>query len=325
MASLERLGIIIKIIAKQPGIKLAALREKLSEAGINVSEKTITTDIECLKRDLKLLDNKRLRQGYFLSEITTVGDAEVDTVVDALFSFGMNLRDMNALEIGKRLGPQRAGIRTTGLRQRNIYKEDDADVPISTVLKRAIRQSCAIELTLETPRSDKIVVIRCYPLYRVFHERGWYLITKDLSHERYNTCRVDRIRSCKLLEDQESNNDMETDVNRAQFLISMGWGMDFPRSTQELDDQENQEELVVRFDRSIAAFIREGINRHPKAIIAPAPDGSGCIDFRIRLKYQSEFKTWVKSWGSKAWFLQPPSAVEEQIADIRRQLMNYGI
>jgi predicted DNA-binding transcriptional regulator YafY len=326
MNQLERLGLIIKLIANYPGIKLTRLENKLREEGLVVSQKTITTDIQLLKADMMLLpDRPRLREGYFLADIQTIGLEENETVVDALSALGVNLHDHQALLISRRLAKQHTRQFRTGLRQRDIYKVPNADNEIEKKLFLAMTNRQAIKLRIESPRTEKPQVFTTYPLFRVFHERGWYLITRNINKTAYFPCRIDRIKSCEILKKEAINTTFDADLAQAQYFINCGWGMDFPHTIEELQETEASPDIVVRFDQSIAKFIREGINRHPKAKIELASDGTGCLDFHIKLKYHNEFKHWVRSWGSKAWFLAPQSFVDEEKAEVRRKMQIYGI
>lgn len=201
MEQLERIGLLIKLIANYPGIKLAGLEQKLREQGLTISQKTITTDIQLLKKEMMLLpDRPRLREGYFLADIQTIGSDENEIVVDALSALGVNLHDQQALIISRRLAKHHNRQFRTGLRQRDIYKlPNDSDDEIEKKLLLAMADRQAVKLHIESPRSDKPQIFSAYPLFRVFHERGWYLITRNLASNAYFPCRIDRIKSCDIL------------------------------------------------------------------------------------------------------------------------------
>ena len=319
----RRIGAIIKAIGSNPGITLTQLRQELSNSGIGLSEKTLTKEIDHLKHFYELLaPEPRLRNGYVLQGFHTIGTSELPTVIDALWAFGFNLNDPVAWRVSRRLGSSR---RTIALRQRNIYKSAVSAQEIGDRLELAIKEQLAVRIVLETPRAPKPLIYEVYPLFKVFYEKGWFLITCSTHRKAYYATRVDRIKKCEILKQTQSTQSHDKDIENAQMLMNSGWGMDFPHTFEEYSEIDSQPEVVVRFDSSVAAFIREGPDRHPKARMAYASDGTGHLDFRIKLKYYSEFRTWVRSWGSKAWFLEPQAFIDEEIADVRRQMMNYKI
>jgi len=133
-------------------------------------------------------------------------------IVDALHVFGVRLNDAEAMNLMNRLsqqlrmldskkhagkGGERSSTRT--LRQRDIYLRSTAG--------RTFRQRCwklcasqrAIAITYMTPRIGKPMETKEYPLLLVFHERGWYCITRNLKSKTYQPRRLDRIRSCSIL------------------------------------------------------------------------------------------------------------------------------
>lgn len=318
---LKRIGTIIKVIANHPGITLGQLLKILPNFDVSISEKTLTKDIEILKRDYGLLSPEpRLRSGYVLLGMNTIGTEELPTVIDSLWAFGFNLNDSTAWTISRRLG---STTRTIGLRQKNIYRTAKSQEEIEERIGLAIKERLGVRMVLETPRLNKPTKFDVYPLFKVFYERGWYLVTRNIEKKAYFASRLDRIKSCEI---QKSVNDShDKDIEDAHILINSGWGMDFPHTFEEFKEIDTQPEVIVRFDESVAAFIREGGERHPKAKMDFASDGSGHLDFRIRLRYYSEFRNWVRSWGSKAWFLQPQNLVDEESTEVRRQARNYRI
>lgn len=320
---LNRIGTIIRVIANNPGITLTQLLNELPRFGVRISEKTLTKDIELLKREYGLLSPEpRLRSGYFLLGMQSIGTAELPTVVDSLWAFGFNLNDPTAWAICRRLG---STSRTIALRQKNIYKTAKSQQDIDEKLSLAIKDHLCARIVLETPRLAKPAKFDVFPLFKVFYERGWYLISRSTDARAYFPSRVDRIKSCEIAKAVHPNSDHDKDIESAQFLINSGWGMDFPHTYEEHAEIDSQPEVVVRFDSTVAAFIREGAERHPRAKMSYAPDGSGHLDFRIKLKYYNEFKNWIRSWGAKAWFMEPQTFVDEERAELRRQIINYKL
>lgn len=328
-----RLGSIIRVIARKPGITPAQLHKELSDAGINITERTLAKDIALLKAEYRLLpDRERLRSGYVLSGMFTLSDAETFLVMDAIHAFGTRLSDPQAEKMLERLSdllreypeimPSQA-VPTRTLRQHNIYKRSGAMRDIEQGLLNSIRLQTPVTMVYQTPRLDHPETVDGYPLQMVFHERGWYCITRDMKHKNYHPRRVDRIKSLKLVQNGNVNDAHISDVREAQFLMTCGWGMTFPRSAKELQQSEEEPEIVVRFHSSIATYILEAVNRHPRGRVVKLRDGTGDVEFRIKLLNSSEFQYWVRGFGAKAWITAPEPLVEKERTEIRRMASRY--
>lgn len=331
----ERLGTIIKIIGNHPGITMTGVLTELRRLGITITERTLAKDILSLKQDFFLLPNKeRLRHGYALEGICTLSDSELALVLDAMYVFGDRLSDPDALTMTGRLKDlikeggkgevlKRYRSRTVGLR--NIYARTKNNQAVERALLEAITQHLPVKMTYLTPRIGKPEQAGGYPLVLVFHERGWYCIVRDAGKNVYQPRRLDRIRECTILSKGKPNQTRVEDLKEAQFLLSCGWGMSFPRSMDELKKSESQPEIVVRFDRTVAPFLLESVERHPRGKVEKLKDGSGDVQFRIRLSNPVEFQYWVRSFGSKAWFVAPTALVESEKSEIRRMSQRYQI
>ncbi|HEY9785543.1 MAG TPA: WYL domain-containing protein [Candidatus Obscuribacterales bacterium] len=331
----RRLGAIIKLIANNPGITLNGLLKKLDQSGIKITERTLAKDILSLKHDFDLLPKReRLRHGYLLEDVCSLSETELHLVLDAMHVFGSRLSDPEAQAMMERLLQvvkvncrdgigERTQSRTIGVR--NIYRKSKDSEQIEQTLMTGIREHLPVSFTYHTPRVGKPEQLEGYPLFLIFHERGWYCIVRNLRKEEFSPRRIDRIKKCAILRDGDFNEEHAENVKEAQFLISCGWGMTFPRSRKELKDAEEKPEIVVRFDRTIAPYILESVERHPRGRIKSLPDGTGDVEFRIRLSNPMEFQFWVRSFGSKAWFVSPESLVESERTELRRLAKRYSL
>lgn len=328
MADNGRLGRIIKLIGRNPGITLSKLQRALQDEGIVITERTLAKDVLSLKTDFGLLPNRdRLRSGYFLQDLFTLSESEIKLVLDAMHVFGARLDDPEAVEMMERLsattsdGTARTPSRTFG--HRNIYRRASNQKEIESILLQAMSARLPVTISYRTPRLTETRQFQSYPLLMVFHERGWYCIMRDLEVQNYFPRRMDRIKTCSLLKGGEANESHHDDVKDAQFLMNCGWGMTFPANMEELKMSEREPEIVVRFNNTMAPFIMEAANRHPRGKAVPCKDGTGDVEFRIRLSNPREFQNWVRSFGSKAWIVAPQSLVENEKAEIRRMAERY--
>lgn len=328
-----RLGTIIRLIARKPGITMSQLHEELSDFNINITERTLAKDIALLKAEYKLLPDKdRLRNGYVLRGMFTLSDQEALLAMDAIHAFGNRLNDPQAEKMLERLSdlmreyPEMmpsSMVPTRTLRQHNIYKQSGQSRDLEQGLLNAIRMQKPVSIVYETPRIGRPEESEGYPLLMVFHERGWYCIVRDIKQKNYQPRRVDRIKSMKLLVNGASNDSHAADVREAQFLISCGWGMTFPRNNKDLQRSEEEPEIVVRFHSTMAPYILEAVNRHPRGKVVRLKDGTGDVEFRIKLLNANEFVFWVRSFGAKAWITAPQALIDKERAELRRMHSRY--
>jgi predicted DNA-binding transcriptional regulator YafY len=327
--NLHRLGAIIKIIANQPGITLSKLVKALAQQKIVVTERTVAKDILILKNEMDMLPKKdRLRSGYLLNEIFSLSESEIDLVLDAMHTFGAKLSDDEASTMRDRLIEyiQESGLKKTpgrSISHRTIYKKTKDQQEIEKLLLASIRQRLPVVYTYKTPRLAQSERCTGYPLLMLFHERGWYCILRDQDKQRYHPRRMDRISECAQLSQGLGNPSHEDDIREAQFLIGAGWGMSFPRSMQEFKEAEKGPRIVARFDRTKAGYILEAMERHPLGKVISAKDGTGEVEFHIKLGNPEEFLFWVRSFGSKAWIVEPESLKEKERTEIRRMMRKY--
>lgn len=319
---IRRLATIIKIIANNPGITLSGLQTQLPSFGIEVTERTLAKDILILKHEYHLLPEKeRLRKGYVLEDMITLSGTEMCLVLDALHMLSGRMDDPEAHDVLDRLSElssQREKVtqRTRTFRQRNILKSKEKG-QTNRLLQEAIRSHAAVSFVYHTPRVGKDESMINFPILMVFHERGWYCIMKELRENNYFPRRVDRIKDLKINLENRNEHSSEN-FKEANYLLNCGWGMTIPRNMADITKAENDPPIVARFDRTIAPYILEAVERHPKGKVVAVKDGTGDVEFRINLSNAREFIDWIRSFGAKAKIIAPPSVVEKERAEIRR-------
>lgn len=84
---------------------------------------------------------------------------------------------------------------------------------------------------------------------------------------------------------------------------------------------EEQHEVVIRFDRAVADFIREK-RWHPSQTLVERQ--GGVVELRLRLSSLEEVKRWVLSWGGYAVVVAPPGLAEAVRAAARAILRHSG-
>ncbi|MBX3077085.1 WYL domain-containing protein [Candidatus Obscuribacterales bacterium] len=328
------MGLIIQIIANYPGVTLSGLGEHLKGMRVNVTERTLAKDVLLLKTEFALLPlQERLRQGYSLQGIQTIGALERSVVLDALSAIGFGLGDVDAYAVLKRLHKdssplvaRRQSSTSRILRARNVYQRKGGSAEeLDRLLAEGIASTRAVKIKYRSPRLREVTEFQSYPLFKIFHGWGWYLIGRELDSTRFYAYRLDRIEQLVLIEPVKGNEDHDEDIDVAQLLLSCGWGMTFPHSMEELQKSKMQDEAIVRFDSTITPFLLEGPERHPMGEVVAAKDGTGDALFKIRLSDYWEFRQWVRSFGGKAWFVAPESLVESERTEVRRMFEKYGL
>jgi predicted DNA-binding transcriptional regulator YafY len=338
-SQLSRLGQIIKLIGANPGIKLTALCVQLQRSGISVTERTVAKDIDMLKKQYNLLpDQPRLRQGYDLEGICSLSPEDIELVLDALHVFGLRLSDQQSMNLYRRLSANsqrrdQAGatetrrVRAAGpvrsIRQRNIYARTGKAESIQSTLLQAIHTHRRVQITYFTPRIGRTIEAQEYPILMTFHERGWYCIMRSTKSKTFYPRRCDRVRSCSIMAGAV-NHSHSDDYLEAEFLISCGWGMSFPANRLELEQSDRQEPIVVRFERSLAPYILESHDRHPRGVVTKTRDGTEEVEFKIRLNRADEFLYWVRSFGSRAWIVSPESLRLKEKSEVKRTARRYA-
>lgn len=327
-----RLSTIIKLIANNPGITLTQLQKRLPEFGVSITERTLAKDIVTLKSEFKLLPDKdRLRKGYVLEDIYTLSHDELEIVLDALHLLSARMDDVEAQDVMERLvgllnrdQNQSARPRVRTVRQRSILKRDKQYKEKIGVLHEAIRRRAAVSFVYHTPRVGKDQNLTGYPLLMVFYERGWYCIMRHINSTTYRPRRIDRIKQIRILDGAPLNENAQDNVREANYLLNCGWGMTFPKNIAEVESADRAPSVVARFDRTIAPYILEAVERHPKGKIVSVTDGTGDVEFGIKLADPREFIQWIRSFGSKARLVEPLSLVEQERAEVRRMAERYS-
>jgi predicted DNA-binding transcriptional regulator YafY len=263
-----------------------------------------------------------------LTDILTVGTEETSIVIDALNAFSTNLKDESADRVVQRVEQilKTTAFKSstkTGLNQEQIYRYSADQQEYVRMLNEASDQHLAVRIGYRSPRGAE-QIFTGYPLWKLFHERGWYYINRRSDSEAFFSWRLDRIIDCEILNNEHANANYKDDLKTAKYLIKNGWGMSFPSQTSELQTQ-NLILITVRFDATAAGFIKEGTDRHPRASIKDCTEEQGSIDFQIKLPKQchSEFRNWVRSWGAKARFISPDSFIERERTELRELLNKY--
>jgi len=331
--NLNRLSTLIRTIGANPGISPQALKSLLKKKGTDVSERTLYTDLGFLRNELSLLPRQgRMRDGYFLDGFLTLSGSEINSVLNALETFSIDLQDQDFTKLVKtirrrtvaNMGNAAISARQTkSIAHRVATKNSNHDVV--KLINSAVNNSTLCKMCYVSPRNDLPSQFTNYILLTVFYERAWYAIVKDADSGNYFPCRFDRIESLNLETKAPRLEASDGHITEARFLMSNGWGMTFPKNRDELLRVNDLPETIVRFEHSIAEYILETASRHPKGHAEHLRDGTGDVLFKIRLHDIWEFRHWVRQFGSLAWFVAPENVVNQERTDILKLASRYSL
>ena len=318
----EKIGIIIRTIANNPGLTRDELLAKLQENKLAISLRSLSESIKELKCDYKLLpNNSKLKNGYYLDNIISIPKTDLSILTNALNSFAQHLRDEASIETYKRIVEyaknhiSNEAIHTM-IRETNIIESNDIIVKHSKVIDKAISSKMSILVTYKSPRGQE-TKSTLFPMFKIFYIRAWYVICKLKDLNLFHPYRLDRFININL--GNILNKKYKSDYKLATELLSHGWGMSFPDSKMKACEGR---EYVVIFDKSIAPYIVEGKLRHQNAKLRYLPNGN--LEFSIKLSDPWEFCHWIRSFGSLAWFIKPKEIVDIEIKDLKNKVDRYN-
>ena len=171
----------------------------------------------------------------------------------------------------------------------NLIRECNSEI-LDTISK-AISSHNPIEITYYVIARHEITKRRVNPYGLTFRFGTWYIIGYCHLRKGVRTFGIDRIRAIHVVNDHfkyPAEFDLEEYLER-------GWS---------LQADAEQEEIALRFDKSIAPWIA-GCKFHPHQKITIQPDGTAL--FEVTVAGVDEIKHWILSFGDKVEVLKPNS------------------
>ena len=202
--------------------------------------------------------------------------------------------------------PERVDAMIKKMRKRvsvgiNLIRECNSEV-LDTI-SRAISSHNPLDISYYVIARNEVTERRVDPYGLTFRFGAWYLIGYCRLREEVRTFGVDRIRSIRVVNDHFK---YPEDFDLEEYL-ERGWS---------LQADAEQEDIVLRFDKSIAAWIAN-CKFHPHQKITIQTDGSAL--FEVRVAGVDEIKHWVLSFGEKVEVLEPDS-LRASIASASREM-----
>jgi len=169
----------------------------------------------------------------------------------------------------------------------NLIRECNSE--ILDAISRAISSHNPIEITYYVIARNEMTKRKVDPYGLTFRFGAWYIIGYCHLRRDVRTFGVDRIRSIRVVNDHFK---YPKDFDLEEYL-ERGWS---------LQADAQQEEVLLRFDKSVARWIA-GCKFHPKQKITIQPDGSAL--FHVTVAGVDEIKHWILGFGDKVEVLKP--------------------
>jgi predicted DNA-binding transcriptional regulator YafY len=166
--------------------------------------------------------------------------------------------------------------------------------PLWSLLQRSVRNRMELDLEYHTASRDDVTTRRVHPRMLFGAEGYWYLWAWCLTREDHRMFRLDRIVSAR--------------ATGATFHPPSS-APELPRTLGEHVTEQDGPDLRVRFDASVADWVRE---RAPDRPAVAAPDGSVIVSLPWRSR--TFLAGWVLSFAGKAVVLEPDD-LRREIAD----------
>ena len=189
----------------------------------------------------------------------------------------------------------------------NLIRECNSEV-LDTI-SRAISSHNPIEISYYVIARGELTKRKVDPYGLTFRFGAWYIIGHCHLREDVRTFGIDRIRSIRVVNEHfkyPKDFDLEGYLER-------GWS---------LQADAGQEDIVLRFDKSVARWIA-GCKFHPHQEITVQADGSAL--FKVTVAGVEEIKHWVLSFGDKVEVLKPDSLRASVAAACREMAQMYAL
>lgn len=157
-------------------------------------------------------------------------------------------------------------------------------------------------------REPRWAEVRPYLLEPSLATHALYLIGFDETRDALRTFKVERILDLSLT----PRTFEAPDAAALADTLRRAWDI--------IADQP-ETEVVLRFDPSVAARVREA-TWHPSQQVREADDGS--LEWRARVAGTIEIRLWILSWGDEVEVLAPPDLRDDVRGTLARAIARYA-
>lgn len=278
-------------------------RKRLADK-FEVSERSITSDLELIKHRLNFdLENER-GKGYFFAKVPQLPSVSY-SISEALALIlaaraarqfaGVPQRDLSlaitrlSSVIPGELRAMVEQVANDGLGESDPHREE-----ILSRCSQAISAAHSLNLVYTAASANGEETERMIDPYAVFpYDRSWHVVGYCHLRDDVRVFKVDRIRSASQTGMSFAR---QPDFDLEAFL-NTGWGL--MRGLGLPVDQ-----VVLRFRPPAARWVAEE-HWHESQQIVPLPDGR--VEFRVTIQVTPEFQRWVFRYGSDVEVVAPDS------------------
>ncbi|HEX5165262.1 MAG TPA: transcriptional regulator [Thermomicrobiales bacterium] len=291
-------------------------RKRLAEK-FEVSERSITSDLDLIRHRLKFdLENDR-GNGYYFAKVPQLPSVSY-SIAEALALIlaaraarqfpGVPQRDLSlaitrlSSVIPGELRAMVEQVANDGLGESDAHREE-----VLSRCSQAISASHSLEIVYAAASANGEETRRTIDPYAVFpYDRSWHVVGYCHLRDDVRVFKVDRIRAASQT---GAAFERPADFDLEGFL-STGWGL---MRGLELP----VEEVVLRFRPPASRWVAEE-RWHESQQVIPLADGS--VEFRVTIQVTPEFQRWVFRFGSTVDVIAPASLREWMACEARAVL-----
>lgn len=282
---------VLQVLANLSPSKFMKASDLASE--LEVSARTIIRGVQSLKdAGAPIISTS---EGYKLEEVGWVSNLSMSGEEKFVMLAGLQMviqsKDPSLQRIANRLIEKLVGgtniIGTTPVLAGPTHQEDENLKKVRR-LRVAVDMKKWVTFNYNKPHSLEADFKEIRPLAVFFRRHAFYLVgfPKDLDEPRMY--RINRIQNLAMMKEsfRAVGFDIQTYLDDAFEFFASG----------------PVEEVVIRFDKSVAPFISELV-WHPRQKLTPLPDGG--LKFELRVSINQEIVRWILQYGGECEVLSP--------------------
>ena len=295
-------------------------RKRLADK-FEVSERSITSDLELIKHRLNFdLENDR-GKGYFFAKVPQLPSVSY-SVAEALALIlaaraarqfaGVPQRDLSlAITRLSSVIPGELRAMVEQLANDGLGESDPHREEILSRCTQAISATHSLNLVYAAASSNGAETERQIDPYAVFpYDRAWHVVGYCHLRNDVRVFKVDRIRSAS----QTGTSFARQPEFDLEAFLSTGWGLMRGLGLP-------VEEVVLRFRPPASRWVAEE-RWHDSQQIIPLPDGS--VEFRVTIQVTPEFQRWVFRYGRDVEVIAPHSLGHWMVEEARAVLASVA-
>ena len=282
---------ILQVLANLSQTRTVTASELASE--LEVSSRTIIRDVQSLKDAgapiISTAEGYKLEEASWISNLSMSGEEKF--VMLAGLQMVVQSKDPSLQRIARRLTEKLLGgtniVGTAPVLAGPVHQEDEN-------LKKVRRLRVAVDMkkwvffNYMKPNSKEAEAKEIRPLAVFFRRHAFYLVGFPKELEEPRMYRINRIQNLAI--QKESFKSVSFDIKS------------YLEDAFEFFASGPVEEVVIKFDKSVAPFISELV-WHPRQRLEPLPDGG--LIFRLKVSINQEIVRWILQYGGECEVVSP--------------------